>query len=165
MTYPDITSSLIPGEIAVREIGFIIETWRQAAAGNGTTPRLLRAFAKRCGTQAEEVMEAYFIFLRVLGRSSRRRLAVGHPGCPGITRDEIQVLSLLAGAQSGHWALFDAHLCWLVPEDSRPTVTAAATILADAFARHGMKISGGLHIEPSRGSMTWGPALVRAQSR
>lgn len=127
--------------IFIRQAGFVIETWRQAALGQANVPKLLREFRRHCGDAAEDVFEQFFSFLHLLGRDSRRRLAVGHPGCPGMTRDEIQVLALLAAAQDEHRILFEAHLCWLAPDGPRAKISAAATNLAEGLARCGVDIS------------------------
>lgn len=150
------------GDVLVRQVGFIIESWRQAALGNGNTPMLLKEFRRYCGETSEEVFEVYFAFLRMLGRDSRRRLRVGHPGCAGMTPDEIQVLSLLAAAQTGQWTLFDAHLCWLAPNGPRAGIAAAAMVLADRLAGAGIDISARLHIKRATpGAPAAGFSIVR----
>lgn len=141
MTERQILSDFPSGGGPARPAGFIIEAWRHAALGNPNTAKLLQDFQRHCGAAAESVFESWFIFLRVLGRESRRRLRVGHPGCSGMTPDETQLLSLLAAAQSGHWALFDARLCWLAPNGARAKIAAAAMILADALSRCGADLS------------------------
>lgn len=147
--------------VFVRRVGFVIETWRQAALGHANAPKFLRDFRDHCGDAAEGVFEDYFSFLHLLGQGSRRRLAVGHPGCPGMTRDEIQVLALLAAAQAGHGTLFDAHLCWLVPEGPRARISQAALRLAAALADCGVEIAGRLKIEHAPRENFRGLAVVR----
>jgi hypothetical protein len=154
-------SDVSAGDVLAREVSFVLETWRQAALGNANCPRLLREFRKHCGAETESVFEIYFAFLRALGRASRRRLKIGHPGCPGMTRDELQVLSLLAAAQTGHWTLFDAHLCWLASDGSRAVIAGAATVLADTLAKRCIDISGRLHIEQRLKGVIPGLSLVR----
>lgn len=149
------------GEIYVREVGFVIEAWRHAALGDANFGLLLREFRKQCGCGAEEVFESYFLFLKALGRASRKRLCVGHPGCPGMTRDEIQVLSMLAAAQSGHWVLFDAHLCWLTANGPRAAIATAAMVLADALTACRIDMSDRLYIQPpTSGTAAGGPVPV-----
>ncbi len=155
---------LAPGRFSPSDIGILLEAWRQAAAGNASARRLCE-FGTRCGPRSDATIEAYFTFLRVLGRSSRRTLAVGHPGCPGMTQDEVQVLSLLGGAQSGDWTLLDAHLCWIAPKGPRAVVAAAAMVLAEALTKSGVAIAAGLRTEPPRGDITWGPGLMRAHAQ
>jgi hypothetical protein len=147
MAERQILSGVSAGDVLARDVSFVVETWRQAALGNANCPRLLREFRKHCGAESERIFEIYFTFLRALGRASRRRLKIGHPGCPGMTRDEIQVLSLLAAAQTGHWILFDAHLCWLASDGSRAVIAGAAMVLADALGKCCIDISSGLRIE------------------
>lgn len=157
-----VETALPGGDSTASDIGFILEAWRQAATGNAASPNLLQAFGKRCGGEPGELIEAYFMFLRCLGKSSRRRLAVGHPGCPGMTRDEVQVFGLLAGAQTGQWQLFDAHLCWLVPQEGRPIVAAAAMTLAAALSAQGIEICDVLPQAPQQNARPCGLTLVRA---
>lgn len=147
-------------ETHVREVGFVIEAWRHAALGDANFGALLRDFRKQCGQGAEGVFESYFLFLKALGRASRRRLCVGHPGCPGMTRDEIQVLSLLAAAQSGHWVLFDAHLCWLASGGSRSAIATTAVALADALMECGIRVSDRLYVQPPAPGTPCGAVLV-----
>ena len=78
-----------------------------------------------------------------------------------MTRDEIQVLALLGAAQAGHWVLFQAHLCWLVPEGPRAKAAAAAMILADALAGCGVDIAARLQIEQAPRDGFRGVAVVR----
>lgn len=147
--------------IFARRTGFVIETWRQAALGTANTPKFLRAFHKECGAAAPDVFEKYFTFLHLLGRESRRRLCVGHPGCPGMTRDEIQVLALLAAAQAGHGVLFQAHLCWLAAEGPRARIAASAMVLAQALTQCGVDLEDRLLVEPSLPDSFRGLAVVR----
>ncbi len=164
MTAPARKAASSSGSLASRDIGFLLEAWRQAASGNVSVQHLCE-FGKRCGPSADAMIEAYFTFLRVLERSSRRTLAVGHPGCPGMTPDELQVLSLLGGAQSGHWTLLDAHLYWIAPKGPRAVVAAAAIVLAEALTKNGVEIAASLRNEAPRGDITWGPGLVRAHAQ
>lgn len=109
--------------------------------GNANCPTLYREFQKRCGARTQSVFEGLFVFLLLLGHGSRRRLAIGHPGCPGLTRHEVQVLSLLSAAQAGHDALFEANLCWLVRSEARAGVGKAAASLAGIFAMCGVSLA------------------------
>ena len=161
MAEHQILSDASTGDVPSRQVSFVLETWRQAALGNANCPRLLREVRKHCGAETEHIFEIYFTFLRALGRASRRRLKIGHPCCPGMTRDEVQVLSLLAAAQTGHWTLFDAHLCWLASDGSRAVIAAAAMVLADALGKCSFDISGGLHIEQGPNGVMPGLSLVR----
>ena len=79
--------------------------------------------------------------LRALAYASRRRLHVGSPGCTMLTRDERQLLTLIAAAQAEDGARFEAHLRWLARAERRCGLAIAARALGAALAAHDLHLS------------------------
>jgi hypothetical protein len=100
----------------------LVWTWRKMVAGEEGCVLLAREYECLAGARAAELLDAFGIFLVMLGRGSRRTLAVGQPYCVGITNDEGQILRLIAAAQEGRGALVAAHLSWLVRASSAAAV-------------------------------------------
>jgi hypothetical protein len=115
----------------------LVRSWRRIAAERTDCPSVSRAFEHTCGEDAAEVLATFCTFLRALAYAGRRLLRVGHPGCASLTRDERQLLTIIAAAQSGDDALFTAHLCWLARVELRPALTIATGALGTALAMHG----------------------------
>ena len=108
----------------------LVWTWRKMVAGEEGCVLLAREYEILAGPRAEELLNAFGIFLVMLGRGSRRTLSVGQPYCIGVTNDEGQILRLIAAAQEGRPALVAAHLSWLV----RGTSIAAVQDLLEKLA-------------------------------
>ncbi len=114
--------------------------WRRLADGRRDCPVLAREFTEAFGEDAAEVLATLAVFLRVLGRGSRKRLVVGPACCLALTADERQVLNLVAAALNGHEAAFEANLVWLVRSEFHPALGVGARALASAFALHGLSL-------------------------
>jgi hypothetical protein len=136
----------------------VVWAWRRMVAGHGDCPVLMREFAAACGENGPEVLATLAVFLQILARASRRRLVVGPPVCLALTADERQVLTLLAAAQAGHCAAFDAHLGWLARRETRPALSIGARALANAFADHELELP--LPAMPDRRTRAGPPNLV-----
>ncbi|MDE1149759.1 MAG: hypothetical protein PW843_24680 [Azospirillaceae bacterium] len=106
---------------------------RRMVQGKDYGPLVGREFADTCGEDGREVLATLHTFLLALIHTCRRELAIGHPGCPSLTADERQVLMLVAAAQNGKEAQFDAQLRWLALENDRPTLAMTARALAGAL--------------------------------
>ena len=115
----------------------LVWTWRRIAAGRGDCPLIPREFARACGEDAAEVFVTFSTFLRALGCASRRLLRVGAPGSASLTRDERQLLSVIAAAQAGDAVRGEAHLRWLARAALRHALANAANALGAALAAHG----------------------------
>jgi hypothetical protein len=86
------------------------------------------------------VFATFVAFLEALAYASRRQIVLGHPGYLGLTADERQVLTLIAAAQNGRPALFDAHLTWLAKADRRQTLVIGAGALASALSANDLRL-------------------------
>jgi hypothetical protein len=115
-----------PEEVCLDDVSqgeqLLVFAWRMLVAGRQYCP-LLEAELSRCaGANAREVLAALNVFLIAISNASRRRISVGHPGCPLITPDERSLLALLGSAASGRSDAVSAHLCWLVRSEHQDTV-------------------------------------------
>lgn len=77
----------------------LVRSWRNIATGRGCCPLIAREFSRLCGEDAGEVLATFYTFLQALAYAGRRRLQIGYPGYAALTRDERQVLGLIAVAQ------------------------------------------------------------------
>src|ERR1700735_5640329 len=116
----------------------LVWSWRRMAMAGTSCPLLAREFSILCGGEAGEVLATFDTFLRALAYSSRRRMQLGHPGCVAVTRDERQMLALVAAAQAHDRVRLEAHLCWLARPELRRALEIAALALGDALGAHGI---------------------------
>jgi hypothetical protein len=135
--YPDPPVARPPPTSSCGAIHWLVDAWRHRAVGNGAPPTVVRAFADVCGSEAGDVYATFDAFLRALAWAGRRRLRIGYPGAPQTTVDERRALALVAAAQAGHAAYFDAHLQWLARRDAAFVLTVTARALAAALTSHG----------------------------
>jgi hypothetical protein len=135
-------------QLVGRAEGVVFGAWRRLAAGEGGSPLLARDFARVFGEDAVELLAVFCTFLQALAYGARRRLALGIPGCAGLTLDERQLLALLAAAQAGDEARFEAHLSWLVGRERRQGAAIAARALATALALHELRLALPAPAEP-----------------
>ena len=118
----------------------LVRCWRRVAAGRGYCPSIAADFTECCGRGAGEVLATFQVFLAALGYASRMTLQFGHPGDPGLTRDEQQVLALIAVAQGRKPWLLDAHLSAIARSDARLTLAIGTAALAEALCAHDLVI-------------------------
>jgi hypothetical protein len=111
----------------------LVWAWRRIATGQSPCPVMAQAFRHACGEDGPEVFLTLCTFLKALGFASRRHLMMGKPGCPEITADERQVLTLIAAAQAATPALFEAHLRWMTRPPQRHVLKIAAGALGTAL--------------------------------
>ena len=116
---------------------FLIWALRRMMLQRGPCPLLAREFTLLCGDEGPEALVAYHTLVRFLARNGRHRLAVGELALPRLTRDERQLLSLLAAVQASDAIRAEAHLRWLTATPMRQRIEAAARLAGDIFARHG----------------------------
>jgi hypothetical protein len=138
----------------------LIWSWRRVAANREMCPLIGREFAESCGADAGEVFATFCALLRALAFARRRALAVGHPGSLAVTPDERQLLNLVAAAQEGRDALFEAHLRWLAKPEAREVLAMAARGMAAALSANGLALALTPIDAPSR--CDGPPALVPA---
>lgn len=118
----------------------LVRCWRRVAAGRGYCPSIAADFTECCGPGAGEVLATFRLFLAALGYASRTTLQFGHPGDPGLTRDEQQVLALIAVAQGGQPWLLDTCLGEIARNDARLTLAIGTAALAEALCAHDLVI-------------------------
>ena len=139
-----------PGCLAGTGEHLLVGILRHMAAA-APCPVVARRLTEAFGEDAGEVSATLGAFLRALAYAGRRRLSVGHPGSIVLTRDEVQLLALLAAAQAAEPAWLDAHLCWLAKSDRREPLALAALALGTALAAHGYRFSGAPPPRPAIG--------------
>lgn len=112
----------------------LIWSLRRIATGRVECPVMAKEFTDACGEDGQEVFATFCTFLKALGYASRRRLSLRAPGWPTLSSNERQLLNLLAAAQAGDHALFEANLCWLTRLQRRHALRIAACALSTALA-------------------------------
>jgi hypothetical protein len=125
------SSALGPGE------ELLIGALRRIAVGQDCAALTRRDFAIAFPGDANEVFVTFRAFLKAVAHAGRRKLRVGLPASPTPTPDETLVIALIAAAQAGDEALFDAYLCWLTRAEARVSVAIMTRALATALAVHG----------------------------
>lgn len=121
-----------PTRAAARD-HLLLAAWRKIVVGQTDCPALALELSAACGVGATATHAAIMAFLTALAYAGRRRLRVGYPGCPGVTRDERQLLDLVAAAQEGAELEVEAHLRWLTRAALRPAAVAATEALAEVL--------------------------------
>lgn len=137
----------------------LIAALRRMASGQIGCALTRRDFAIAFPGDADEVFATFRAFLQALARAGRRKLRVGVPGLPAMP-DEIALVALLAAAQAGDDALFDARLRWLTRPDAGDSASITTRALAAALAVHGhwLQAAGRGHSERSEEvSLRFGP--------
>jgi hypothetical protein len=120
----------------------LIWTLRAIAVGQGDCPLLRREFVGLCGPVADETFGALHLFVRLLGFRGARPLVLAPPGCPSISRDEQQFLSVFAAAadavETGRDARLMAALRWLLARPPEAPFADVAMVVA-----RGVMVGGG----------------------
>ena len=116
----------------------LLWAFRAHAFGAGDCRLVRRQFEETCGPMGLEALTALSVFVRELGLSGRRKVALAAPGSYRLTADEQSVLALFAAAQADDYPRLDAHLAWLLADAPRAPFPAAACLLAQAFALNGL---------------------------
>jgi hypothetical protein len=114
---------------------------RAMAVGRCDCPGLLRAFGDACGRMGAPALHAYFVLVRSIGMTSRRRLRVLCPSCPNFTFDERAIVGVVAAAlESLHHTdetVLRTRLRFLVDGEPDPSTLFAARAVAQIFAASG----------------------------
>ena len=116
----------------------LLWSWRRMATGRTFCPLMMDDFAAAFGSDGPEVFATFCTFLQALAIASRKPLTIGAPGCPQITADERQALTLIAAAQAKAPAMLEAHLRWIAIPEKRLLLRIAANALARALAVNAM---------------------------
>jgi hypothetical protein len=114
---------------------------RAMAVGRGDCPCLLRAFGDACGRMGAPALHAYFVLVKSIGMTSRRRLRVLYPNCAHVTFDERAIVGVVAAAlESLHHTdetVLRTRLRFLVDGEPDPNTLFAARAVAQIFAASG----------------------------
>jgi len=117
---------------------------RAMAVGRGDCPGLLRAFNNACGRMGAPALHAYFVLVKSIGMTSRRRLRVLCPSCPDFTFDERAIVGVVAAAlESLHHTdetQLRTRLRFLVDGEPDPNTLFAARAVAQIFAASGHEL-------------------------
>ncbi len=122
---------------------------RAMAIGRGDCPCLLRAFSDACGRMGPPVLRAYFVLVRSIGMTSRRRLRVLYPGCSDTTFDERAIVGVVAAAldpmDRTDETLLRMRLRFLVDGEPDPNTLFVARAVAQIFAASGHALALDIH--------------------
>jgi alkylhydroperoxidase/carboxymuconolactone decarboxylase family protein YurZ len=129
----------------------LVWSLRRAVAWRDECPQIAQPFADACGDDAAEVFATLGVVIRMLAYAGRRRPRVAPPGSIGLTVCERQLLSIIAAAQAGDQACFDAHLRWIARADVRHELAMAIRAFAAALSAHRLILS--LPARPPRPGM------------
>ena len=125
---------------------------RALAVGRGDCPCLLRAFGDACARMGPPVLHAFFVLVKSIGMTSRRRLCVLYPGCPDTTFDERAIVGVVAAAleclDHTDESLLRMRLRFLVEGEPDPNTLFAARAVAQIFAASGHALA--LDVHPDR---------------
>jgi hypothetical protein len=114
----------------------LLSALRRSALDQACADLIRRDFAVAFPGDANEVFATFRAFLQALAHAGRRKLRVAYPCAKVLTPDETLLLAIVAAAQAGNEALFEAHLCWLALPKARDAVAITTRALAMALAAH-----------------------------
>lgn len=120
---------------------FFLLAFRAFATGKPACSCLKNHFAKTFGQIGEHVLSDIWELTGMLGRTGRRKVRLGLPGCRHVTHDEISLLSSLNAAQNMNSSWADAHLQWLMGQAAPRTISKQIDIIANYFRDAGLSIS------------------------
>jgi hypothetical protein len=115
----------------------LLSALRRSALGQACADLIRHDFAVAFPGDANEVFATFRASLQALAHARRRKLRVAYPCAKVLTPDETLLLAVVAAAQAGDKALFEAHLCWLALPRARDAVAITVRALATALAAHG----------------------------
>jgi hypothetical protein len=125
---------------------------RAMAVGHADCPGLASAFTRACGRMGAPALQAYFVLVKSIGMTSRRRLRVLCPGRPSLTFDERAIVGVVAAAleslQHSDESMLEGRLRFLVDGEPDPSTLFAARAVARIFAASGHALP--LDVRPDR---------------
>jgi hypothetical protein len=141
------------GSVSVSEPErLLVWALRAMAIGRGDCPGLLRAFTDAYGRMGAPALHAYFVLVKSIGMTSRRRLRVHFPGCPDCSFDERAIVGVVAAAlESLHHTdetVLRTRLRFLADGEPDPNTLFAARAVAQIFAASGHPLA--LDVRPER---------------
>ncbi len=117
---------------------------RATAMGCGDCPAIRQGFLTACGAEGEQARMAFFLLVRQIGVTGRRRLRLHVPGCVCLSADERAIVAVVAAAQdalhTGSEDRLRAHLRWLVEQEPSPGFLEAARCVAGVLQNHGHRL-------------------------
>jgi len=119
---------------------FLVEGLRRLTQERGPGLWLSQQFALRFGQEGIEALVAFQSLISLLVRNGRHRFMVGEFALPYLTRDERQMLSLLAAVQREDESCVGAHLSWLAPRSVHVRIESAALHVGNVLSRHGQQL-------------------------
>ena len=120
--------------------GYALWAFRAAAIGHFDCPALIRGFDRVFEERSADTREALLRFARAIGSQGNRRIGLGHPGCCGVTSDELSIVAVLAAAQNRDNDRRDAHLLWLLGRRDAEIAATVADTVGAAFKSGGLMI-------------------------
>ena len=114
---------------------------RAIAIGRGDCPLVAQTFTKACGPMGGHALHAYFVLIKFIGMTGRRRLRVHTPGCPCVSTDETAIVGVVAAAQesirASNETLLKMRLGFLVEGEPQQAYMFAAQAVARIFEASG----------------------------
>jgi len=119
---------------------FLVERLRQFTQERGAAFGLSQQFGLRFGSDGIEALIAFQSLISLLVRNGRRRFMVGEFALPYLTRDERQMLSLLAAVQGEDAPCAKAHMSWLAPKSVHHQIETVAIHVGNVLSCHGQRL-------------------------
>jgi len=117
---------------------------RVIAVGRADCHAVRQAFVSACGQAGDKARMGYFLLVRQIGMTGKRRLQLHMPGCVCLSPDERAIVAVVAAAQdairTGHDERLRAHLRWLVEGEPPETFLNVAREVAGAFQDNGLRL-------------------------
>ena len=117
---------------------------RAIAVGHADCPAVRQAFNAACGSAGDMARMGYFLLVRQIGVTGKRRLKLHMPGCICLSPDERSIVAVVAAAQDAIRANDDtrlrAHLRWLTEGEPPQTFLNVAREVAGALQDSGHRL-------------------------
>ncbi len=136
---PARATDLLPPDALTHGERLLIRTIRLLALA-APCHSLKGLFEQACGCSGHEAYRLLEVFLQQLGARGRRRLALSVPADPRISGDEAMILDAFGCAQAEDYRSLDERLAGLLGVEPPPALGAAACLVAQALAMHGLLV-------------------------
>ncbi len=117
---------------------------RAIAVGHADCPAVRQAFNAACGPSGDMARMGYFLLVRQIGVTGKRRLKLHMPGCICLSPDERSIVAVVAAAQdairTGDESRLRAHLRWLTEGEPPQTFLNVAREVAGALQDSGHRL-------------------------
>lgn len=121
--------------------GLVLWGFRACACQAENSRSVRRGFEHAVREESETVLADLRTFAYVVGFDGMRKVTLAQPGSARVTVDELLIVTVFAAAQSGNLEARDAHLLWLLAREPDEEISSSAQRVADAFARHRLRIT------------------------